>query len=222
MRERDPSPVGEVPRRRPLSRDRIVAAALDIIDREGLPALNMRRLADDAGVRPMTLYHHFPNKGAILDAVGEAIAAGALSQGRPIRGDWRDEVRALFGGLHELVQAHPRALPLISGAVLRAPSGRRWMEELMRVLLAAGFTSDEAARAYHLLGGFTLGLGYARMLGLEVSPEEIAGELIGHWADYPSMLRVGMRLAVWDRPGEFETGLDVLLAHFADRPGGRA
>lgn len=232
-------------RRRPLTRERIVAAALDIIDREGLPALNVRRLADDAGVRPMTLYHHFPNKGAILDAVGETIAAGALAQGLsgggpatepgassgsgpatgpgvslgsgPVPGSdaWRDQVRALFGGLHALVQSHPRALPLISTAVLRAPSGRRWMEELMGVLLMAGFTTDEASRAYHLLGGFTLGLGYARMLGMEVSPEAIAGELVGHWADYPSLLRVGMRLAVWDRPGEFEDGFEALLAALA-------
>jgi AcrR family transcriptional regulator len=198
--------------RLPLSRDRIVSAALDIIDREGLAALNMRRLADDAGVRPMTLYHHFPGKGAILDAVGEAIAADALSRGRIDRGDWRDQVRGLFDGLHELVQAHPRALPLISTAVLRAPSGRHWMEELMRVLLEAGFTTDEASRAYHLLGGFTLGIGYARMLSLEVSPEAITAELVGHWADYPSMLRVGMRLAVWDRPGEYEDGVEALLA----------
>ncbi|HJW76700.1 MAG TPA: TetR/AcrR family transcriptional regulator, partial [Thermoleophilia bacterium] len=239
---------GGTPRRRPLTRERVVAAALDIIDREGLAALNVRRLADDADVRPMTLYHHFPNKGAILDAVGETIAAGALSRGSvasasargadvapgtdasfgdvaregsgasqqdvvapradtsPASDGWRDEVRTLFGGLHALVQAHPRALPLISTAVLRTPSGRRWMEELMRVLLEAGFSVDEASRAYHLLGGFTLGLGYARMLGMEVSPEAIAGELVGHWADYPSLLRVGMRLAIWDRPGEYEDG----------------
>ena len=61
-----------------------------------------------------------------------------------------------------------------------------------------------------------------RMLGDEVQTTEIVAQLIGHWADYPSMMRVGMRLAVWDRPGEFETGLDVMLAHFASRPGGRA
>ena len=202
-------------RRRPLSRDRIVRAALDIVDREGLAALNMRRLADDAGVRPMTLYHHFPNKGAILDAVGESIAAGALSRGRAEADAWRDRVRALFAGLHELIRTHPRALPLISTAVLRTPSGRRWMEELMRVLLEAGFTADGASRAYHLLGGYTLGLGYARMLSLEVSPEAIAGELVGHWPDYPSMMRVGMRLAIWDRPEEYEHGFEALLAALA-------
>jgi AcrR family transcriptional regulator len=213
-------PVAEdtTPRRSGLTRERIVELALEIIDEDGLEAMNMRRLAADAGVKPMSLYHHYPNKRAILDAVGEKIAAAALGVSPPDP-RWRSRVRQLFMGLHALTEAHPRALPLISAAVVRTPSGRRWMEELMGTLLEAGFSEDRAATVYHVLGSYTLGLGYARMLGDEVQTTDIVAQLIGHWADYPSMMRVGMRLAVWDRPGEFETGLDVLLAHFASRPG---
>ena len=209
------------PRRANLTRARIVELALEIIDEDGLDALNMRRLASEAGVKPMSLYHHFPNKGAMLDAVSEKIAAGALG-GSASRPDWEGRVRQLFMGLHALTEAHPRALPLISTAVVRTPSGRRWMEELMGTLLGAGFSEDRAAMVYHVLGAYTLGLGFARMLGDEVQTTEIVAQLMGHWADYPSMMRVGMRLAVWDRPGEFETGLDVLLSHFADPSGSRA
>jgi AcrR family transcriptional regulator len=213
-------PVAEetTPGRTALTRQRIVALALDIIDEDGLEALNMRRLAAEAGVKPMSLYHHFPNKRAILDAVGESIAAAALGAS-PRDPRWQSRVRQLFMGLHALTEAHPRALPLISAAVVRTPSGRRWMEELMSTLLEAGFSADRAATVYHVLGAYTLGLGYARMLGDEVQTTEIVAQLVGHWADYPNMMQVGMRLAVWDRPGEFETGLDVLLAHFASRPG---
>jgi AcrR family transcriptional regulator len=213
-------PVAEdtAPRRSSLTRGRIVELALEIIDEDGLEAMNMRRLAADAGVKPMSLYHHYPNKRAILDAVGEKIAAAALGVSPPDP-RWQRRVRQLFMGLHALTEAHPRALPLISAAVVRTPSGRRWMEELMSTLLDAGFSEDRAATVYHVLGSYTLGLGYARMLGDEVQTTDIVAQLIGHWADYPSMMRVGMRLAVWDRPGEFETGLDVLLAHFASRPG---
>ncbi len=216
-------PVAEdiMPRRSALTRERIVALALEIIDEDGLEAMNMRRLAADAGVKPMSLYHHFPNKRAILDAVSEKIAAAALGASPPDP-RWQSRVRQLFMGLHALTEAHPRALPLISAAVVRTPSGRRWMEELMSTLLGADFSEERAVTVYHVLGSYTLGLGYARMLGDEVQTTDIVAQLIGHWADYPSMMRVGMRLAVWDRPGEFETGLDVLLAHFADRPGGRA
>jgi len=213
-------PVAEdtTPRHAALTRPRITALALGIIDEDGLEALNMRRLAREAGVKPMSLYHHFASKQAILDAVGESIAAAALGASPP-DSRWRSRVRQLFMGLHALTEAHPRALPLISAAVVRTPSGRRWVEELMATLLGAGFSEDRAATVYHVLGAYTLGLGYARMLGDEVQTTEIVAQLVGHWADYPSMMQVGMRLAVWDRPGEFETGLDVLLAHFAAQPG---
>jgi len=200
--------------REPLTRLRIVELALDIIDTEGLAALNMRRLAACAGVKPMSLYHHFPSKESMLAEVAESIAAAALGDQRAA-GPWPERTRLLFTGLHELVQAHPRALPLITTGVLRTPSGRRWMEELMGVLLEAGFTPDAAARVYHLLGAFTLGLGYAQLLSLEVPAESIIGELTGHWADYPNLLRVGLQLAIWDQPADFATGLDVLLERFA-------
>jgi len=202
-----------------LSRQRIVALALGIIDEHGLEALNMRRLATEAGVKPMSLYHHFPSKNAILDAVGETIASAALGASAPDP-RWQARVRQLFMGLHALTEAHPRALPLISVAVLRTPSGRRWMDELMGTLLSAGFSPDRAATIYHALGAYTLGMGYARMLGGDVRTRDIVAQLAGRWSDYPNMLKVGMRLASWDRPGEFETGLDVLLAHFAGQPGG--
>ena len=213
-----------------LTRSRILELALDIIDREGLPALNMRRLAAEAGVKPMSLYHHFPNKEAILGGVAECIAAAALGDtaesgaaGRAGRTheDWRTRVRLLFVGLYELVQAHPRALPLISTGVLRTPSGRRWMEQLMGVLLEAGFTPDAAAELYHTVGGFTLGLGYAGLLSLEVPPARIVAELAGRRGQYPNLLAVGLRLAQWDRPDQFEAGLDALLEHYSTRPDSR-
>jgi AcrR family transcriptional regulator len=205
-------------RRAPLTRQRIVALALEIIDEDGLEALTMRRLAAAAGVKPMSLYHHFPTKTAILDEVGETIAAAALGASPP-HPLWQGRVRRLFMGLHALTEAHPRALPLISAAALRTASGRRWMEQLMSTLLEAGFSADRAVVVYHVLGAYTLGLGFARMLGDELQTSDIVAQLAGHWADYPSMMTVGMPLAVWDRPGEFETGLDVLLAHFAAQPG---
>jgi TetR/AcrR family tetracycline transcriptional repressor len=206
-------PVAAATRAR-LTPARITELALGIIDREGLEGLNMRRLADEAGVKPMTLYHHFRNKEAMLTAVAETIAAGALGEAQPA-GEWRDRVRALFVGLHRLVEAHPRALPLITTGVLKTPSGRRWMEELMRVLLDAGFAPESAATVYHVLGAYTLGLGYAGLLSLDVTPASIAAEAGLSWLAYPSMLRVGLRLARWDDPGEFATGLEVLLEHFA-------
>ena len=180
----------------------------------------MRRLAADAGVKPMSLYHHFANKQAILDAVGETIAAAALGASPP-HPRWQSRVRQLFMGLHALAEAHPRALPLISAAVLRTPSGRRWMEELMSTLLEAGFSEDRAATVYHVLGAYTLGLGYARMLGDEVETADIVaqldrplGRLPEHDARRHAARRVGPAGRVRDRPGR--------AARPLRRPAGRA
>ena len=202
-------------RREPLTRLRIIKLALDIIDTEGLPALNMRRLAAAAGVKPMSLYHHFPDKHAILGAVAEWVAAEALC-GAPTTGTWQERARLLFAALHALVRTHPRALPLVTTGLLGTVAGRRWIEELMGVLLGAGFTPDAAARVYRLLAAFTLGLGYAQLLSLEAPAETVIGALTSRWADYPNLLRVGLQVAVWDQPLDFATGVDVLLERVAE------
>ena len=208
-----------LPHRNQIDRTQVLAAALRIADRTGPDSITMRGVAAEVGVAPMSLYHHLPNKEAILSDVAETIAAAALGDPRT-RGAWQERARLLFVGLYELVQAHPRALPLITTGVLRTPSGRRWMEELMGVLLEAGFAPETAAEIYHDLGAYTLGLGYAQMLSLEVPAETIIVELAGHWADYPNLMTVGLQLAVWDHAADFATGLDVLLAHFVDRLSG--
>ena len=195
--------------RRPLTQARVVELALGIIDREGLGALNMRRLAAAAGVKPMSLYHHFRGKGAI-HAVAEAIAAAAVGL-PPTGADWRDQVRFLFVGLHLAGAAStPRALPLISSGAARTPSGRRWMEALMAALLEAGFTPPaRAASVYHALGAYTLGLGYAALLALDLPAAGSWTSWSATGADYRNPRRAGLRLTAWDRPGEFETGLDA-------------
>ncbi len=85
----------------------------------------------------------------------------------------------------------------------------------MSVLLGAGFTADQAAELYHTIGGYTLGLGYAGLLALEVPAPQIVAELTGHRDEYPNLLAVGLRLAAWDRPDEYAAGLDMFLAHYA-------
>ena len=201
-----------------LSRQRVVELALAIIDEDGLESLNMRRLASDAGVKPMSLYHHFPSKRSMLDAVADAIAGEAL---RLPPGDdgWRERTTFLFAGLHEATLRHPRALPLIATAAIRTPNGRRWMEALMRALLQGGFSADEAARAYHSLGAFALGFGYAQLLAQDVSVAAVVKQLAGHRAEYPSLITVGLRLMDWERPGDFEAGFEALLDSAVARRG---
>ncbi len=119
--------------------------------------------------------------------MADAIAGEALRlPGHEER--WRERTSFLFAGLHEATLRHPRALPLIATAAIRTPNGRRWMDALMRALLEGGFTADEAARIYHSLGAFTLGLGYAQLLARDVPKAAVVAQLAGHRGEYPSLM----------------------------------
>src|SRR5258706_5684902 len=96
-----------------LSRERVLEAALQIVDREGLEAISMRRLGDALGVEAMSLYNHVPNKAAVLDGVFERVLA-ELPVLKPGRKSWRAVLKAQALALRDVLAAHPNALPLFA------------------------------------------------------------------------------------------------------------
>lgn len=101
-----------------LSRDRIRDTALELIDEEGLAALSMRRLADRLGVRAASLYSHFPNKEAVLDAVANLLTRQVDTSG--FRRGWRAGLETWGRSYHAALSAHPNATPVVA-----AGTGRR-------------------------------------------------------------------------------------------------
>src|SRR5438552_18523973 len=100
-----------------LSRERIVEAAVGLIDGEGLDALSMRRLGSALGVEAMSLYRHFPAKTALLDAV-VARLLGELAVPAPTVGPWQPSFRALARAYRALLARHPKAIPLLASLEL--------------------------------------------------------------------------------------------------------
>src|SRR4051794_20762054 len=92
-----------------LSRTAIVATALALIDEDGLDELSMRKLGRALGVEAMALYHHFPQKAALLDAVVAAIAPEPPT----LTGDWRVDLAALSHQYRDMVNTHPHLLPVL-------------------------------------------------------------------------------------------------------------
>jgi TetR/AcrR family tetracycline transcriptional repressor len=98
--------------RQPLTRPRIMQAALDLVDRDGLEALTMRRVAAGLGVEAMSLYHHVPNKEAILDGVLDLVVATAdLPTGDVTAAEW---IRGTAEAFRRLALNHPRVFPLLT------------------------------------------------------------------------------------------------------------
>jgi AcrR family transcriptional regulator len=99
-------PRGDAPN---LTRERILRAALALVDREGMAALSMRRLATTLGVDPMAIYYHLDGKAAVVAGLVE-LAFGELPVPAPDSDDWRAQVRAIAGAYRDLALSHPKIL----------------------------------------------------------------------------------------------------------------
>ena len=144
----------------PLTREQIFSAALSIIDAEGIDALSMRRLANDLGVEAMSLYHHVPNKAALLDGVvelsllGEAQAPGAPS------GDWKDTVVGAVCAFRRALVAHPNVLPHMVAHPPNSPAAAAmYIEGPLKFLVAQGLGDRPASQLFEAV--FALSFGHA-------------------------------------------------------------
>jgi AcrR family transcriptional regulator len=139
------------PRRGPsaeiLSKDRIVATALALIDDEGLDGFSMRSLADALGVYPTAIYWYVPNRNTLLAEV----VAQALSEIVPEdSGDWQIWLKTLFRRYRRSVQKHPNIAPLIGAQLVsNAGVGPAVIDRILTVLLHAGFRDDHLVQAYN-------------------------------------------------------------------------
>lgn len=149
-------------RRTPLSRARVLRAAVALADREGLDALTMRRLGQELGVEAMSLYHHLPNKGAILDGalevvVDEIVEAVGHVDAAAAADDWRAAMRARILAAREVLLRHPWAPRVLEASTSMSPSVVGYFDGLLGILRAGGFSYDLAHHAMHVLGSRALG-----------------------------------------------------------------
>lgn len=140
----------------PLSHERILAAALHLIDTQGLRRLTMRRLGDALEVEAMAIYHHFPRgKEALLDALVEHVSAVAAEP--PGDADWRTPLRAWARGLRGRLCAHPELLPLL---VIRPATAKATLagDDTQRAAFEqAGLRGAAISTATHTLSSYVIG-----------------------------------------------------------------
>jgi AcrR family transcriptional regulator len=141
-----------------ITRDVVLAAALQIIDADGADGLSMRRLARALGRDPMILYRHAPNKAALLDGVAETVLAQLkVDSADP---DWAGQLRAVARAYRALALAHPHVVPLLVARPLATPLALRPrgtlrpLEDVLTLLTRAGFSGADALHIYRALFGF--------------------------------------------------------------------
>jgi AcrR family transcriptional regulator len=153
-----------------LTREGVAATALELVDREGLDGLSMRRLAEALGVGTMTLYGYFRSKRELLDAVMDAaVSDGAVEEPE---GDWRERLRDLLRRARQNLVKHPALVEIrVRQPVLR-PEALRVAEAAIRILREAGFDRREATLAFRLL--FSYSFGFAAFSPAEAVEEDRA------------------------------------------------
>ncbi|MGY1604335.1 TetR/AcrR family transcriptional regulator C-terminal domain-containing protein [Geodermatophilus sp. SYSU D00815] len=143
-------------RHRGLDRDRLAAAALEIIADNGVGGLNARTLAARLQVAPSALYKHLPGMDALLDLVLDRVL-GEVEVTLDARLTWREQVEALAHRLRGALRAHPGVAAVLSGRDPLGANSDRMADAFARVLLRAGFHGPEAGHAWYTLVHYVIG-----------------------------------------------------------------
>lgn len=199
-----------------LTRERILATALELVDQHGMEALSMRRLATELGVDPMAIYYYLPNKRAILAGLVERVFA-ELRVPSTQGGSWPERVRAIARAYHALARAHPNlVLYLVTDRESAAVAALELNEALFEALLLAGLAPQMVVSAADLIVDYVNGYALAEASGPVGQPDEWR-ELWELLDKHPSKQFSAMRYVFNHLGGEaqadgFEAGLDIILA----------
>ncbi|MFF4991801.1 TetR/AcrR family transcriptional regulator [Streptosporangium saharense] len=197
----------------PLSRERIVAEAVALLDEEGAERLTMRRLAERLGTGSTTLYWHVRTKDDVLDLALDAIFGDVgLPTGGGVDG-WREDVTALVGGWRSALLRHPWSAALL-GRPLMGPNVLDRTEFLHATLVAAGFAEPHLSAAAYGLSNYVIGSALMQATWLardeEAAREAAEEHLRAHRDRYPTLAEYGPAIGR-DWGTTFAIGLDCLL-----------
>ena len=201
----------------PLTRDRVLRAALALADRGGLEALTMRRLGQELDVEAMALYYHFASRDEIVDGMVDAVFAEVELPAAD--GDWRTAMRRRGISLRDALLRHRWAIGLMEARGHPGPANLRHHDAVIASLRAAGFEMAMVAHAYSVLDAYVYGFALTRMtLPFDATTDmaEMAETMLAPFpaGEYPNLVAFITEHAM--RPGydfgsEFEYGLDVTL-----------
>lgn len=138
-----------------LSRSLVLKAAVALADREGIEAVTMRRLAAELGAGAMSLYHHVPGKGALLDGMVDLVFA-EIEPPSP-GGDWKLELRKRAISTREALRRHPWAVGRMESTSNPGPNDLKLHEAVLRCLREAGFSVEMAVQAYSVQDAYIYG-----------------------------------------------------------------
>jgi AcrR family transcriptional regulator len=203
--------------RLPLTRDRVLQAALKLADEGGIEALSMRKLGQALGVEAMALYYHFANKERVLDGIVDLVF-GEIDLPESGAG-WKAAMRRRAISVRDALLRHRWAIGLMESRTHPGPANLKHHDAVIGCLRAAGFDMAAAATAYSLLDSYIYGFALTRMnLPFDTTTDiaEMAESMLEPFPldAYPNLAAFITEHAMqpgYDYMDEFEYGLDVIL-----------
>jgi len=197
----------------PLSRERILDAALALADEGGIEAVSMRRLGQVLGVEAMSLYKHVADKEAILDGILDLVMDEVEVPSPDL--DWRTSIRRSAISAHEALRRHPWAGMVLESRLNPGPARLRYLDAVVGVLRGAGFDTAMVARALMALDSHTYGFTMQELAmpfdaaGAPSAAEEMAARVFA--GAYPNLAAMAELVMSGAQLLDFEFGLDLLL-----------
>ena len=202
--------------REPLTRDRIIEAALHVMDAEGLEAVTMRRIGRELGVEAMSLYNHVQDKEEILDGICECVMA-EFEFPEPVD-DWAESCRRGARSWRRLLRTHPDVMRLFAEerGPVRSVDSMRPMEYALQLFRQAGLSDRDTAQAFHAFGGYIQGFVIMELGSIAGGTTE--GQLERHKEltaelpeEFTALRAVDPYFAECDPDEQFEFGLDLMI-----------
>ena len=203
--------------REPLSRDRVLQAAIAVADATGYDSLTIRSLAGHLGVQPMAIYYHVPNKAAILDGILDLVFAEIDLPS--VEGEWRSELATRAHSARKALRRHPWAIVLLQSGTAPGPATLRHHNAVIGALRTAGFSVRDAAHAFALLDSYLYGFALSEAALPINGPDtvaEVAAAMVAKRPldDYPYLAEFSTEHIMqpdYDFGGEFDFGLELIL-----------
>jgi AcrR family transcriptional regulator len=171
-------------KRAPLSRERLLGAAIAVADTGGIAALTIRSLADELGVKPMSLYHHVANKEAIIDGIVDVVF-GEIDLPPADADGWRSALRQRAHSARAVLRRHPWATPLMESRSHPGPATLRHHDAVLGTLRRGGFPITLTAHAYSLLDSYVYGFALTEA-ALPFAPQNVGDATADFLAQFPA------------------------------------
>ena len=198
--------------RTPLSRERIIEAAVMLADENGIEELSMRRLADEFGVGPMALYNHVENKEDIHDGmIDHVFSEITLPEERE---DWKTFTRVVGRSAIEVFGKHSWVVLLLMRTGNFGPGALLFMDTVLGVLRGAGFSDETTHHAWQMLASHTMGYSFQQATNPGLVEKELAHiqlAILQAGDQLPHVVALAPLIAECDFESEYMYGLEIIL-----------